>query len=319
MPVVNKEPRRFAVELSTAIARSGLSLNGLVDLLSERGLTTTAANLSYWKTGRSLPRRSASRPIVTELERILSMPTGSLVGALHSDLNQSSLHVAEAPPGKSTASVPERLEHRHSAQFNSVAAVINWEHEVNREVFEETTIISADFRTAIHRTVAIVRLPMTGAVPTYHVGFFWDRSKPLTAESIGLHDLEGAVLAGIDRIEEDCSEMARLEIPPSFAAPGSLHRIAYTHRYTIDEPFDESVVRLYLWPLRFCTVRTVFEGEVPSDIIWELTSVERESNSLRRTTSTRKVDAVDGTAQVVLEDLASAIGRFAWTPPASVR
>ncbi|MGC4111182.1 MAG: hypothetical protein QM747_12320 [Nocardioides sp.] len=71
-------PEAFARALSTR----GVSLSWLHQRLVERGHPVSPAALSYWRSGRSQPERETSREALVEIERLLHVPPGSLVGQL---------------------------------------------------------------------------------------------------------------------------------------------------------------------------------------------------------------------------------------------
>ncbi|GAB3711274.1 hypothetical protein [Mariniluteicoccus flavus] len=68
----------FADALNRAIRNKGLTLERVRARLGATGTPVSIATLSYWQTGRSLPTRSASLKVVTELERILGLEEGTL-------------------------------------------------------------------------------------------------------------------------------------------------------------------------------------------------------------------------------------------------
>lgn len=72
----------FPVRLARALRASPLSLEQIVQELSARGTPVSAATLSYWSTGRSLPRRARSRQAVGHLEQLLDTAPGWLTGVL---------------------------------------------------------------------------------------------------------------------------------------------------------------------------------------------------------------------------------------------
>lgn len=94
----------FPAALRAALRARGLTLTQVADELAARGLTVSLATLSYWSTGRSLPRRRTSQQVVTELEDVLGVPAGTLVSALAAGLVP---HV-EATDG-CTAEAPVRV------------------------------------------------------------------------------------------------------------------------------------------------------------------------------------------------------------------
>ncbi|XVX21673.1 hypothetical protein ACQP1U_07385 [Actinomycetota bacterium] len=70
--------RRFADVLSEAVRARGLPLDRIQRRLVSAGVPVSVATLSYWQSGRSVPRRARSLEAVAELERILEVPTGTL-------------------------------------------------------------------------------------------------------------------------------------------------------------------------------------------------------------------------------------------------
>ena len=73
-------PGSFAEAFRDATNQRGLSLERLTYHLSRRGHELSAATLSYWRTGRSVPQRSASIAALGALEEILGVDRGSLSG-----------------------------------------------------------------------------------------------------------------------------------------------------------------------------------------------------------------------------------------------
>lgn len=72
----------FAAALDAAIEARGLSLERLRDHLRTEGITVSRTTLSYWRKGRSRPERGPSLDAVVQLERLLGLPTSSLVTLL---------------------------------------------------------------------------------------------------------------------------------------------------------------------------------------------------------------------------------------------
>lgn len=75
-------PEDFPERLAQALRASPLSLEQFAQQLGALGTPVSAATLSYWSTGRSLPRRARSRQAVTHLEQLLGTPPGWLTGVL---------------------------------------------------------------------------------------------------------------------------------------------------------------------------------------------------------------------------------------------
>lgn len=76
---------QFSDRLSAAISRQTLTLDQIVERLGQSGTSISAATLSYWQRGRSLPTREASLAVIDELEKVLRLPVGHLRGTLPSD------------------------------------------------------------------------------------------------------------------------------------------------------------------------------------------------------------------------------------------
>lgn len=70
----------FASTLRAAVADSGMTLGELVQELRRRDLSVSTATLSTWQTGRTVPARHRSVPVIRELERLLHLPEGELLG-----------------------------------------------------------------------------------------------------------------------------------------------------------------------------------------------------------------------------------------------
>lgn len=72
----------FATTLDRAIHQSGMSLAQLSSALKAHGTPLSAVSLSYWRSGRTRPERSAAITALANLESILAVPAGHLTGAL---------------------------------------------------------------------------------------------------------------------------------------------------------------------------------------------------------------------------------------------
>ncbi|OZM71684.1 hypothetical protein CFN78_19435 [Amycolatopsis antarctica] len=79
-----EEPVRdaFAAALRSAISDSGLSLDRIQARLQSRGIAVSVTALSYWQSGKRQPERQSSITAVRDLELILDLSPGSLLGLL---------------------------------------------------------------------------------------------------------------------------------------------------------------------------------------------------------------------------------------------
>lgn len=69
----------FTRALAEAVERTGVSLAALETACHEAGTPVSAAALSYWVNGHSLPRRKTSFAVVATLERELDLEAGALL------------------------------------------------------------------------------------------------------------------------------------------------------------------------------------------------------------------------------------------------
>ncbi|AHH94664.1 hypothetical protein GCM10010174_37830 [Kutzneria viridogrisea] len=72
----------FHIALQAAISARGLSLETIQRRLQASGHEVSIASLSYWQRGRSRPERASSLEAVRCLDRILGLPSGSLIALL---------------------------------------------------------------------------------------------------------------------------------------------------------------------------------------------------------------------------------------------
>ena len=83
----------FADALRRAIDERGLSLERITDHLAERGVSVSAATLSYWQSGRSEPGRKSSLAALPHLESVLGLCPGELTGSLPGIRERAPRHV----------------------------------------------------------------------------------------------------------------------------------------------------------------------------------------------------------------------------------
>lgn len=98
----------FAQALSHAVAERGLSLEEVRRALDRVGYGVTTTTLSYWQSGRSMPRRADSIRAVVALEHILGTPAGVLTAGL--DPTRTSHVLRRLPAVGLAARVPQLLE-----------------------------------------------------------------------------------------------------------------------------------------------------------------------------------------------------------------
>lgn len=100
----------FADVFSAAVLARKLPLDRLQARLAEAGVPVSVATLSYWQTGRSLPRRPTSLRAVVELEKVLGVPTGHLIASLEATADDQRDPVAILPFAEVVAQILTELE-----------------------------------------------------------------------------------------------------------------------------------------------------------------------------------------------------------------
>jgi hypothetical protein len=68
----------FPAALRAAIVARGLSLDRIRHRLARRGLSVSVPTLSLWQSGRRRPERAESLRVLSGLEQVLELPSGSL-------------------------------------------------------------------------------------------------------------------------------------------------------------------------------------------------------------------------------------------------
>lgn len=302
---------RFAAELSTALARSGMSLQHVVDILAERGLPTTQASLSYWKSGRSLPRRASSKPIIIELERIFDLPEGTLIDALEHSLQAQGAAKQARRLTPLSGSAPYRIGFEESDRWEDLDAKIDWNADVRREVVEDTTTIRADRLGATHKIDYVVRVPNTPRAHL-HVGIAlhdWDLLPD--GEIVAPYDIEGAHPEHAYVSQNGRNAVIRLVLPENLK-PGELHRLSLAYDFETTKPIHEVSERSFPWPLRFYNSRVIFEGEPPQEVYYDQRHIDQQGQVTRRIVSSMQIPVFDNSVQISLENVRPCYGLFRW-------
>lgn len=116
----------FAGTLRQAIADRGLSLERLHAHLDQRGMSVSAATLSYWQSGRSVPVRRRSLEALPHLEDLLELDRGALSGTLPATQDRarrSEVRDLDAIwPEQAQTRVLEQLDTRWDAELDRLSA-----------------------------------------------------------------------------------------------------------------------------------------------------------------------------------------------------
>lgn len=293
----------FSSVLRTAVTASGMSLAQIVDKLAERNIKVTQAALSYWQSGRSLPRRQRSRQALVELEDILSLPAGALTSPLQKELLSLSASQPFASPYPKASSAP-------NSGFNSDS--IDWSNEVYREMISARAMLSYDRQTLTEKVTTLIRVPNVDR-PTFHVGYHWaqlTRSNGDTTPQIS--DVEGAVVS--DSLPFDNSTHVTCLHLPDFIRPGDLHQISYTTVSKSDTPIECTTERWFAWPLRYYTVFLDFGGNEPHNIEWVQAYTQESEGLTQRIEKIRPLSPLNSTIQIAASNIdgGSSVIRWNW-------
>jgi hypothetical protein len=118
----------FSAALHLAIEDRGLKLEEIQERLSAAGVSVSLTTLSYWRRGRSRPERPESLRAVRLLEKILALPSESLIVQLGPRRPRG--RWLSQPPG--TIEI-DRLFHDRTGLARMIAEVDRWHyHELTR-------------------------------------------------------------------------------------------------------------------------------------------------------------------------------------------
>ncbi|MGO4956437.1 hypothetical protein ACTQ49_04045 [Luteococcus sp. Sow4_B9] len=138
----------FATTLARAVSRRGLTLDRLSVRLRSMGTPVSIATLSYWQTGRSAPTRTRSLRAIENLETILEVPRGHLVGALPSDASATwdptaAVHARPTLMG-TLRSMGLDLERHSEAQMVKDSTVVHADRLTRRQRVHQLTCSQED-------------------------------------------------------------------------------------------------------------------------------------------------------------------------------
>ena len=303
----------FAQEFNRVLTLSGLSVADVVKELKQRGFVISASSLSYWRSGRSLPRKKNSFAIVEAIEEICDVPKGTLTTVLSDVLslgsdNSTPFSIVSLPPENDKAGTPQASR--------EIDNEIDWSCEVRREVINCFFTVAADFLSIERYVVHLVR-PSQAEYSYLHAGSIWtENDVPPTEPDFTQKNIEGAILDNtwVKKNEqgERVAETVRLRLFPKYT--NELMRVAYrTATEILKKPAHESDGWHFLWSLRFYTCHITFEGEVPEKIEWVMQTREKHGGQTITSTQVTRIYPVGNTVQITLENPPPATGWFRWS------
>ncbi|MBR5951165.1 MAG: hypothetical protein IKZ87_07010 [Actinomycetaceae bacterium] len=305
------EQHNFASVLNQAITSSGLSLTDIVNELDKQDLTLSAASLSYWKTGKSLPTRKSSLPILSAIEAMCSLPAGTLIKAARADSQANNNR--QILSSASHTRVPDNVRSQVPKEAEDTEKDVNWEQEAEREILIDSHHISADFR-GMRSEIMILSRIVTPTRSHLHVSSYLSEAEEKFSDTeTGIRYLEGASVGEIIRHENNQTLTLRLDLPETCKV-GDLHRVFYLPApFTHPSPCKQSPNRYLAWPLRMYTCNLVFEGEVPENIEWVTEGTQERAGSRIKQVTTQRVYPSGNTVQISLENVKGIVGYFRWS------
>ena len=292
------------------MASSDMSLGALTRELNARGFSIAQATLSYWKSGRSVPRRASSFPIVEEIEKILNLVPGVLLAALNNKPNNGDDVLRSMKYFAGVDMAPQYADTYDKERFQLLDAGVEWENEARREILDEEIVISSDFMFLTKRTTVVARA-MKDSGATLHV------SASLEPEEMAdkrnnpeIYDIEGAEVLSMKFIDGGATSIVELGLPDK-PAP-CMHRVAYSYGFYAPQPFTEIPGRAFAWPLTFYTCSVVFEGEAPRHIEWIVMASDDGKDGRQKTILTQELTPVNNKVQVSVENIGNCIAYMRW-------
>ncbi|MGO4958144.1 hypothetical protein ACTQ49_12900 [Luteococcus sp. Sow4_B9] len=163
--------------------------------LRAAGTPVAAASLSYWQTGRSLPRRASSLRAVDELERLLNLPAGHL----------SQLLPQRAEDNKRPWDVISKRDLLHDCLERLDLSVARWRGVVNHDhviIGPQRNEVSITSTQLVHSKIDGMR-----AFPAI---YFQDSLDPVSPSIVAVTN---CVVVEQIQVPEEHLVVARLELP----------------------------------------------------------------------------------------------------------
>lgn len=295
----------FAQVLQQAITQSGKTLAQITYEVRELGSSISQASLSYWQSGRSIPRRQSSAKTLRALEKVLDVPRGTLYDAAALSGMPSEPEVEATFENTSRGMiVPEdSLAILEKTDISN----IDWDNEVERKAMRSSARISNDGHLMEMTTLCIVALQGIDA-PVFHVGSVWSEGNPPPE----MLDVVGGEVGETIMFAEENYCLSEIRLPRGYAT-GELRQVGWTYRQESTQKITRTPHRWFARPLETYALTIEFEGAVPERVEWVQTQ-EITSNGLRqRTETSRELDISGGIARLALENVHDCTAYIRWT------
>ncbi|MBR6459188.1 MAG: helix-turn-helix transcriptional regulator [Actinomycetaceae bacterium] len=297
--------QEFAHILQGAITQSGKTLAQITYEVRELGSSISQASLSYWQSGRSIPRRQSSAKTLRALEKVLNVPRGTLfdAAALSGMPSEPEAEATFENTSRGMIVPEESLAVLEGTDLSN----IDWDNEVERKAMRTNIRISNDGHLMEMTTLCIVALQGTDA-PVFHVGSVWSEGNPPPE----LLEVVGGEVGESTVYPEENYSLREILLPKGYAT-GELRQVGWTYRQESAEKITRTPHRWFARPLETYAMNVAFEGDLPSRVEWVQTQEVTTGGFTQRIETSRELDASSGVARLALENVHDCTAYVRWT------
>ena len=301
---MSADGQQFAQILQGAINQSGKTLSQIAYEVRELGSSISQASLSYWQSGRSIPRRQSSAKTLHALEKVLDVPRGTLFNAAAMS-GMPSEPEAEATFENTSRGMIVPEESLAVLEKTDISSV-DWDNEVERKAMRTSVRIANDGHLMEMTTLCIVALQGIDA-PVFHVGSVWSEGNPPPE----LLEVVGGEVGETTVYNEENYCLSEIRLPRGYAT-GELRQVGWTYRQESAQRVTRTPHRWFARPLETYAMSVEFEGSIPSRLEWVQTQEVASGGFVQRIETSRELDASSGVARLALENVHDCTAYLRW-------
>lgn len=294
----------FTQAFREALAQSGMTLVEVVDALAERGVKLTQASLSYWQSGRSVPRRQSSIAVLGDVEEVLGAKENTLSDALKQEREENVKTAEFTAHAKMAQRRPELL---WNAPRDFDMDIIDWDNEVQRKFLHQTMTVREGGHKAVTRVDAVVRVTGTES-PTMNVCESWALGDSIPDVS----NIYGGFLDDA-HIDEDSRYGVFPIYLPEGKASGDLHQLGYTVYSSATDRITQTSLGWFAQPVDMYAFTVDFGDELPMSVEWVNVSTRRRGDAIERIETTHELEIIGGIVQATVERFSDAATFIRWS------
>lgn len=294
----------FTQAFRGALAQSGKTLVEVVDALAERGVKLTQATLSYWQSGRSVPRRQSSIAVLNDVEEVLGVEKDMLSNALQQEREENAKNAEFAARAKAAQHRPELL---WNAPRGFDMDIIDWDNEVQRKFLHQTMTIRDGGHKAVTRVDAVVRVTGTES-PMMNVCESWALGDSIPEVA----DVYGGVLDDAHIDESGRYAVFPISLPEGKDS-GDLHQMGYTVHATAADRITQTPQAWFVQPVDMYAFTVDFGDELPMSVEWVNVSTRRRADAVERIETTHELEIIGGIVQATVERFSDAATFIRWS------